>query len=278
MTNNNINTYEIKPYTGLIKIDFAELWRYRELFLILVWRDIKVRYKQTAIGIIWAVFQPLLTMAIFTVFFGRLARVPSDNIPYPIFVYSGLLLWNYYSTALTNSSNCLVENEGIVKKIYFPRLILPLSTTITPTIDFLIALMILFVLMIYYHFIPNLYGILLIPILLFAAFISALGLGVLFAAINVKYRDVRYALPFFIQIMMFITPVIYPVSIIPVKYQWLAYLNPMTGIVSLSRSTLLHTNPIDIKLLMLSLISSIIILIFGITFFRKTEKFFADIL
>lgn len=278
MIKNSTNTYVIKPYSGLIKIDFTELWRYRDLFYIFVWRDIKVRYKQTFLGITWAIFQPLLTMIVFTIFFGRLAKVPSDNIPYPIFVYTGLLLWNYFSTGLTNLSNCLVENEGIVKKIYFPRLILPFATTITPTIDFIFAQIILFVLMFYYHFAPGIYGILLIPVLLFGSFISAIGLGLFLSAINVKYRDVRYALPFFIQLLMFITPVIYPVSIIPVQFQWIAYLNPMTGVISLSRSSLLQTAMVDTKLLIISIVSSIIILLLGITFFRKTENFFADIL
>lgn len=278
MKENTHNTYIIKPYAGLIKMDFAELWRYRELFLIFVWRDIKVRYKQTAIGIMWAIFQPLLTMIIFTLFFGRLASMPSDNIPYPIFVYSGLLLWNYYSSALTSSSNSLVENESIVKKIYFPRLILPLSATITPAVDFIIAQIILFVLMFIYHYSPDLYGLILIPVMLFISFISAFGLGMFFAAVNVKYRDVRYALPFFIQTLMFVTPVIYPISMIPDRYQWIAYLNPMTGVISLSRSTLLHSGQTDITLVLISLASSMVMLLFGVTYFRHTEKYFADIL
>ena len=269
---------EIVPPKSLISIDFNELWKFRDLFYIFVWRDIKVRYKQTVLGILWAIFQPLFTMLIFTIFFGRLAKVPSDNIPYPIFVYTGLLLWNYFSTSLTNASNCLIENEGIIKKVYFPRLILPFSATITPVIDFCFALIILFILMLFYHFTPGIIGIIIIPVLLIISFLSAAGLGLFCSAVNVKYRDVRYILPFFIQLFMFITPVIYPISIIPQKFQWLIFLNPMAGVITLARSSLLHTAIIDWRLLGVSLISAIILLFLGINYFRKTERFFADIL
>lgn len=269
---------EITPPKSLIAIDLNELWRFRDLFYIFVWRDIKVRYKQTILGILWAIFQPLLTMIIFTVFFGNLAKVPSDNIPYPIFVYTGLLLWNYFSTALTNASGCLLENEGIIKKVFFPRLILPFSATITPAIDFCFALVILFILMFFYHFTPGALGIILIPALLIISFLSAVGLGLFCAAVNVKYRDVRYILPFFIQLFMFITPVIYPVSIIPRRFQWLMFLNPMAGVITIARSSLLHTAIINWRLLGVSLVSALILLFFGITYFRKTERFFADVL
>jgi len=268
----------ILPPGKLIQLNFSEIWNYRDLFYIFVWRDIKVRYKQTVLGVLWAIFQPLFTMLIFTIFFGRLAKMPSDNIPYPIFVYTGLLLWNYFSTALTNASSCLIENEGIVKKVYFPRLILPFSATMTPAIDFCFALIILFALMIFYHFTPSILGIVLIPALLVISFLSAVGLGLFCAAVNVKYRDVRYVLPFFIQLFMFITPVIYPVSLIPQKFQWLIFINPMAGVITLARSSLLHTVATDWRLLGISLISAIILLFFGISYFRKTERFFADIL
>ena len=269
---------KIIPPKSLIAIDFNELWRFKDLFYIFVWRDIKVRYKQTILGIGWAIFQPLLTMVIFTVFFGRLAKMPSDNIPYPIFVYTGLLLWNYFATALTNASNCLIENEGIVKKVYFPRLILPFSATLTPAIDFCFALIILFVLMFFFHFVPSILGIVLIPALLIISFLSAVGLGLFCSAVNVKYRDVRYILPFFIQLFMFITPVIYPVSIIPQKLQWLIFINPMAGVITLARSSLLHTAVVDWRLLAISLVSALVLLFFGISYFRKTERFFADVL
>lgn len=270
--------YEIKPPKGLVNFNFPEIWRYRELLYVFAWRDIKVRYKQTAIGALWAIFQPFVTMIIFTVFFGGLAKVPSDGIPYPIFVYTGLLFWNYFSTALTNASNCLVENENIVKKVYFPRLILPVSTTVTPLIDFCFALLILFGLMIYYHFTPSFLGIVLIPVLLLISMLTASGLGFFLSAVNAKYRDVRYALPFFIQIMMYVTPVIYSVNIIPHKFQWIAYLNPMAGVISTARVVLLGTGSVDMIEAVIAPVVTIILFIIGLAYFRKTERFFADIL
>ncbi|MEI6040059.1 MAG: ABC transporter permease [Candidatus Berkelbacteria bacterium] len=270
--------YEIKPPKGLVHIDLKEIWAYRELLYIFVWRDIKVRYKQTAVGVMWAIFQPFFTMLIFTIFFGRFAKMPSDGVPYPIFVYAGLLLWNYFSNALSSASDSLIVSEGIIKKVYFPRLILPLSTTVTPVFDFFLALVVLFGLMIFYHFTPHFLGIILIPLLLLISLLSAWGLGVFLASVNVKYRDVRYILPFFIQIMLFLTPVIYPISIIPAKYQWLIYLNPMAGVIQTARTTLLGGGSVDWQILSMSFGISLILVIGGIYFFRKTERFFADIL
>lgn len=270
--------YEITPPKKLVNINLPEIWRFRDLLYIFVWRDIKVRYKQTAIGVIWAIFQPLFTMLIFTVFFGRLAKMPSDGVPYPIFVYAGLLLWNYFSVALTNASDSLVANESIVKKVYFPRLILPLSTTVTPVIDFLLALVVLFGLMAFYHFVPNLIGIILMPFLLLISLLSAWGLGVFLASVNVKFRDVRHALPFFIQLMLFLTPVIYPVSLIPAKYQWIVYLNPMSGVIQTARTSLLGSGPVDWGILFISFAISLALVAGGIYYFRKTERFFADVL
>ena len=273
-----IKEYTITPPKGLVRFDFQEIWRYRELLYIFVWRDIKVRYKQTVLGAIWAIFQPFLTMIIFTIFFGLLVKVPSDGVPYPIFVYSGLLIWTYFSSALTNASDCLIANESIVKKVYFPRLLLPISTTITPLIDFAFALLILFGLMLYYQFTPSILGILFIPVALIITFLCASGLGLFLSSVNAKYRDVRYVLPFFIQTFMYVTPVIYPVSIIPQKFQWLIYLNPMAGIITTTRSTLLGTTPTSWYALLISLVIGILLLFFGIAYFRKTERFFADIL
>jgi lipopolysaccharide transport system permease protein len=270
--------YEITPPEKLVSINLPEIWRYRDLLYIFVWKDIKVRYKQTAIGVLWAIFQPFLTMIIFTVFFGRLAKMPSDGVPYPIFVYAGLLLWNYFSTALANASDSLVMSEGIIKKVYFPRLILPLATTVTPVVDFLLALVILFGLMIFYHFTPHLLGIILMPILLLISLLSAWGLGVCLASVNVKYRDVRYILPFFLQIMIFLTPVIYPVSMIPQKYQWIIYLNPMAGVIQTARTSLLGSGPINWIVLLISFGISLLLVYGGIYYFRRTERFFADIL
>jgi lipopolysaccharide transport system permease protein len=268
----------ITPPRGMVGINWSELWRYKELLYIFVWRDVKVRYKQTAIGVLWAVFQPLATMVIFTVFFGRIAQIPSDNIPYPIFVYSGLLFWTYYLTALTNATNSLVENENIIKKVYFPRLILPISTAITPTIDFLVSLVVLFGLMAYYQYTPNILGILALPFLVIVSAVAASGLGLFLTSVNVKYRDVRYALPFFIQLLLYVTPVIYPITLVPEKFQWLLYLNPMAGVITVARSLLLGGTSIDWSLVGISVASAIFIFLLGIAYFKKTERFFADVI
>ena len=268
----------ITPPKGLVRINWLELWRYRELFYIFVWRDVKVRYKQTFLGIAWAIFQPLVTMLIFTVFFGRIAHIPSDNIPYPIFVYTGLLFWTYYLSALTNATSSLVENENIVKKVYFPRLVLPISTTITPLIDFLAALIVLFGLMAYYHYVPKIGGIIAIPLVLFVATVAASGLGLFLASLNAKFRDVRYALPFFLQLLLYITPVIYPITLIPQKFQWILYLNPMTGVISVIRKLMLGSGTIEWHYVSISIISSIVAFILGVAYFRKTERFFADVI
>jgi len=270
--------YKILPPKRFASFNFSEIWRYRELFYIFVWRDIKVRYKQTAFGVLWAILQPFLSMVVFTFFFGRLAKMPSDGIPYPIFVYSGLLFWNYFASSVTSSSDSLISNEGIIKKVYFPRLILPLSTCFTPIIDFFIALLVLFGLMVFYKFTPPFLGIIFIPVLIFVSLLGAAGLGIFLTSINVRYRDVRYILPFFIQILLFLTPVIYPISIVPAKLQWVIFINPMAGVISLERSLLLRTSPADWRLLGISLVSGLILLVIGVFYFRKTEKSFADIL
>lgn len=270
-------TLTIKPKKGWSAIHFKELWLYRELFYIFAWRDIKVRYKQTAIGIVWAILQPFLSMVIFSIFFGGLAKIPSNGIPYPIFVYSGLLFWNYFSTSLSGSSNSLIANESIIKKIFFPRLLLPISATITPIIDFAFALIVMFGIMVYYQFIPTVTGLLLLPLLIIISFLSASGFGSLLAAINIRYRDVREALPFFIQTLFFVTPVIYPTTIVPQKLQWLLALNPMTGVIEAARAGLTGNHPVDYQLLLVSTIIAVTLFVFGIYYFKKTERIFADI-
>lgn len=270
--------YKITPPKGLIKIDFKEIWQYRDLLYILIWRNIKVRYKQTLVGVGWAIFQPLVTMAIFTIFFGRLIKVPTDGVPYAVFVYTGLLYWNYFSAALTEASNSLIADESIIKKVYFPRIIAPISTTITPLIDFALAFLILFVLMLLFHFTPNFWGILLIPVLVLITFLASSGLGLFLSSLNVKYRDVRYILGFFVQILMYVTPVIYPASIVPEKFKWIFYLNPMAGVITLARDNILHHNPFNWFLLLTSFGVSIFLVIIGLAYFRKTERFIADVL
>lgn len=269
--------YEITPPKGLVSINWNEIWRYRELFYIFVWRDVKVRYKQTFLGVAWAIFQPFMTMVVFTVFFGSLAKVPSDNVPYAVFVYTGLIFWTYYLSALTGATNCLIDNENIIKKVYFPRLVLPVSTAVTPVIDFAAALVILFGLMAYYHYVPNFWGLLAIPVMLVVATVGASGLGLFLASLNVKFRDVRYILPFFIQLLLYVTPVIYPIGLIPEKWQWLLYVNPMTGVITVARNLILGQGVLNWNYIGISVLSAIVIFFLGLAYFRKTERFFADI-
>lgn len=266
----------IKPQKTFNLDQFREIWQYRELLYFFAWRDFKVRYKQTVIGVAWAVFQPLLAMIVFTVFFNKLAGIQSDNIPYPIFVYAGLLFWLFFSGSLTDISNCLVNNQSIITKVYFPRIILPISATATKLIDFLISSLVLVGLMVYYGYTPHLSGILILPLLVFITFMAALGGGLFLSALNVKYRDVRYILPYFIQMLLFITPVIYPASLTGV-YSWFLAMNPMTGVIKAARSALFADFPMNWLQLGISSLACFIILLIGFYYFQKTEKYFADI-
>jgi lipopolysaccharide transport system permease protein len=272
----SMKTTLIKPKKTFSLNDFKEIWQYRELAYFFAWKDIKVRYKQTFVGISWAVFQPFMAMVVFSVFFGGLMKVPSDGIPYPIFVYSGLLFWQFFSSALSETSNSLIGNAAIITKVYFPRLILPISGVVTKFVDFAIASLILVGLMVYYDFMPDPIIILILPLLLLITFVAAVGGGLFLAAINVKYRDVRYVLPYFIQMMLFVTPVIYPASIAG-KWSFILALNPMTGVIKASRAALFGNAPINWELLGISLIAVFVLLIIGIIFFKKTERYFADI-
>lgn len=266
----------IEPHKYFDPLILKEIWQYRELLYFFAWRDFKVRYKQTVIGAAWAVFQPLMAMVVFTVFFNKLAGMPSDNIPYPIFVYAGLLFWQFFSGALTDISGCLINNQAIITKVYFPRLILPIAVTATKFIDFLIASVILVFLMVYYGYTPNLSGLLILPLLVFITFMAALGSGFFLAALNVKYRDVRYVLPYFIQMLLFITPVIYPASLTGI-YSWFLAMNPMTGVIKAARSALFADFPMNWLQLGISGLACFIILLIGLYYFQKTEKYFADI-
>lgn len=267
----------IRPRSGWRSLNVKELWLYKELFYIFAWRDIKVRYKQTVIGILWALLQPFVAMVVFTIFFGNLAHISTNGVPYPIFVFSGLLFWNYFSISLTGASNSLIANENILKKIYFPRLLLPFSATITPLIDFCFALVILLGLLIYYHFTPTLLGILMLPVLVLLTFLTASGLGAFLSAINVRYRDVREILPFFIQILFFVTPVIYPTALVPQKFQWVLGLNPMVGIIEAARAGIIANHPINFQLLLISALVAIAIFLVGAFYFKRSEKVFADV-
>ncbi len=266
----------IEPHKYFDPLIFKEIWQYRELLFFFAWRDFKVRYKQTALGAAWAIFQPLLAMIIFTVFFNKLAGIQSDDIPYPVFVYAGLLFWQFFSGALTDISNCLINNQNIITKVYFPRVIMPVAATATKFIDFLIASLILIPLMIYYGYTPHLASLLILPLLVFITFMAALGGGLFLSALNVKYRDVRYILPYFIQMLLFITPVIYPASLTGI-YSWFLAMNPMTGVIKAARSTLFADFPMNWLQLAISGIACLVVLLIGFYYFQKTEKHFADI-
>lgn len=266
----------IKPKKTWSLEDFREIWRYKELLYFFVWRDIKVRYKQTVVGIGWAIFQPFMTMVVFSVFFGKLIQVPSEGIPYPIFVYTGLLFWQLFSSALSDTSNSLISNSAIITKVYFPRIILPLADTANKFVDLFFASLAFIFLLFHYGYTPNLSGILLVPALLAITSATAVGLGLVLASINVKYRDVRYVLPFFMQLLLFLTPVIYPSSIAG-QYAWLLSFNPMTGVIKAARAGLLGTGPIGWHSLAVSTLAAVILMTAGIYFFKKTEQYFADI-
>lgn len=266
----------IEPHKYFDPSVFKDVWQYRELLYFFAWRDFKVRYKQTALGVAWAIFQPLMAMIVFTIFFNKLAGIKSDNIPYPVFVYVGLLFWQFFSGALTDISNCLVNNQTVITKVYFPRLLLPLAATATKFIDFLIASLILIPLMIYYGYMPHLSGLLILPLLIFITFMAALGGGFFLSALNVKYRDVRYILPYFIQMLLFITPVIYPASLTGI-YSWFLAMNPMTGVIKAARSALFADFPMNWLQLGISGLACLAILLIGLYYFQKTEKYFADI-
>ncbi|MFQ5687123.1 MAG: ABC transporter permease [Candidatus Scalindua sp.] len=265
----------IVPKRGWVPIDFGELWRYKELLYFLTKRDIKVRYKQTVLGGLWAIIQPVSTMIIFVIFFGRMAKMQSDGIPYPIFVYAGLLPWTYFANALSASSNSLVESANLITKVYFPRVIAPASAALAGLLDFFIAILILGVMMAYYQYFPGI-EILLFPFLVGMTFLCAVGVGLWLSALNVQYRDIRYVVPLLIQLWMFVSPVIYPISMVPKKYHLLMSINPMVGTIEALRSSLLGHQPINWLLLGISAMIISIIFLSGIYYFRRMERVFAD--
>ena len=266
----------IRPPKGWIPINLRELWAYRELLYFFTWRDIKVRYKQTLLGFAWAILQPLLMMIVFTLFFGTLAKIPSENIPYPLFSYAGVLPWTLFAEGLTRSSNSLVQDANLVQKVYFPRLLMPLSGILSPVVDFAIALVVLFGLMAYFSYSPTI-TMLWLPLFLLLELMLALGVGLWLSAINVEYRDVRYAVPFLIQLWLFASPVVYPVTFVPERFQT-AYglINPMSGIIEGFRWAILGTEPPS-YLIFASVAIIIVILISGAFYFRRREKAFADV-
>lgn len=256
---------------------WKDLFRFRELFFILSWRDVIVRYKQTVVGIAWSVIRPFLTMIVFTIVFGKLAKLPSDGgVPYPIMVYAAMLPWQFFALSFSESSNSLIANSNLISKVYFPRLIIPTAPIIVGLVDFLISLGILGILMLWYQFIPS-WKIVFLPLLLLLASISALGIGYLFSALNVRYRDFRYIVPFVIQFGMYISPVGFSSNIVPDEWRFLYSLNPMVGVIDGFRWAILGSDiPLYWPGFYLSIVLTLIILIIGILYFRKTEKKFAD--
>lgn len=266
----------IEPKKGWVPLDFKEIWDYRELLYFLTKRDIKVRYKQTVLGGLWAIIQPFVTMVVFTFFFGRLGKIPSDGVPYPIFVYAALLPWTYFANALSASGNSLVGSANLITKVYFPRLIVPMSAALGGLLDFFIAMLILCGLVIHYKVILG-FGIILFPFLVLLTFLCAVGVGLWLSALNVQYRDIRYVIPFLIQIWMFLSPVIYPVSMAKGKYLWLLLFNPMSGVIKAFRASILGHQPIGWGMLGLSAFLIFLILISGLFYFRRMERAFADV-
>jgi len=267
----------IEPKTGWMPVNPSEIWRFRELLYFLAWRDVKVKYRQTVLGVIWAILQPVIAMLIFNTVFGRFARMPSDGAPYPIFVYIGLLPWNYFASVLGTSTTSLVAGTNLVTKIYFPRLIMPMSSAIAALIDLFIASAVLAILMVYYK-VPISPGVLLVPVLILITMMNAVGFGIWFSALNVRYRDVQYAIPFLIQIWLFATPVIYPVSLLGEKYRFLLMLNPMGGVIEAFRPAILGHMPIPWTSLAVSTVVGLIVFVGGVYYFKRVERYFADVI
>ena len=266
----------IRPAKRALDLNLRELWEYRDLLVFLAWRDITVRYKQTLLGAAWAIIQPLFSMVVFTIFFGRLAGIPSDGTAYPVFTYVALLPWQYFAAAMTQSSNSLVGSSTLLTKVYFPRLVIPLSAVLPPLVDFAIALVVLLGLMVGYRVAPTV-NVVLLPAFLLVAVVAALGVGLWLSALNVPYRDVRYAVPFLVQFWMFASPVVYGSGLVPAEWRVLYGLNPMTGVIEGFRWALLGTGPGPGAMTAVSVASALLLLLSGLAYFRRMERTFADV-
>ena len=266
----------IEPTKSWVSLRLRDLWQYRELLYFLTWRDVKVRYKQTLLGAAWAILQPLLTMLIFTLLFGRFAGIKSEGIPYPIFAYGGLLIWTFFANSVTNSGNSLVGSANLITKIYFPRMIIPMAAVGAGLVDLLLAFGVQIALIVYYH-IRITWSVTMIPLLVLLATMLALGVGMWLSALNVKYRDIRYAIPFLIQLWMFASPIIYPLSMLPARWQWVLILNPLTGIIQNFCVALFGNQNFEWKSLAASVVITVLILIYSTFSFRRMERHFADI-
>jgi lipopolysaccharide transport system permease protein len=272
----SISTIQIEPSKGWVFLKLHDLWEYRELLYFLAWRDIKVRYKQTVLGAAWAIIQPFSTMVVFSIFFGRLAKMPSDGIPYPIFAYCALLPWSYFAGALDRAGNSLVGSANLVTKVYLPRLVLPLSATMAGLLDFAIAFVVLIAMMIFYGITPT-SAVWTLPFFLLLALATSLGVGLWLSALNVQYRDVRYTIPFLTQFWLFASPVAYPSSLVPEQWRVLYGLNPMAGVIEGFRWALLGKGSGPGPMLAVSVLVTAVLLVSGAYYFRRMEKTFADV-
>lgn len=266
----------IRPSRGWVSLDLKELWHYRELLFFLAWRDIKVRYTQTALGAAWAVIQPLLSMLVFTIFFGRLAKVPSDGIPYPLFAYTALVPWQLFAYALTESSNSVVLSDRLITKVYFPKLVIPFASVLAGLVDFTIAFSLVIGMLIWYHITPT-WAVLTVPLFVLFTMATALAAGLWLSALNVQYRDVRHTLTFIVQFWLFASPVVYPSTLIPARWRPLYGLNPMAGVIEGFRWALLRKAPAPGPMLGVSILVTAAILVGGLYYFRRMEKTFADV-
>jgi lipopolysaccharide transport system permease protein len=266
----------IRPSQGWVSLGLGELWEYRELLYFLTWRDIKVRYKQTVLGAAWAIIQPFFTMVVFSLFFGRLAGIPSDGIPYPLFAYTALVPWSFFAGGLNNSANSLVGNANLLKKVYFPRLAIPLSTVLAGVIDFVLAFVVLLGMLLFYGMVPTL-NIVWLPLLVLLALVTALGVGLWLSALNVQFRDVRYTIPFLTQFWLFATPIAYPSTLLAEPWRTLYGINPMVGVVEGFRWALLGTATAPGLMILVSALAALGLLVSGAYYFRRMEKSFADV-
>jgi lipopolysaccharide transport system permease protein len=267
----------IEPSRGWVHISFAEIWRYRELVLFLAWRDIAVRYKQTAIGVLWAIIQPLTAMVIFSIFFGRFAHMPSEGVPYPVFTYAALLPWQYFATAITDASQSMLTNERLLTKVYFPRLIIPVASALPAVIDFVLSFLLFLGIMLAYGT-PITTRIVWLPLLLLLAFAMALGIGLWMSALNVQYRDFRYIVPFLVQTWMFASPVVYSLSIVPDQWRTLYSLNPMVTVIEGFRWALIGSSGVSLAAMVVSVVATAGMLFSGLAYFQHVEDIFADVI
>jgi lipopolysaccharide transport system permease protein len=272
----NLPVIRIEPSKGWVSLKLNELWEYRELLYFLIWRDIKVRYKQTVLGAAWAIIQPFFTMVVFSLFFGKLAKIPSDGIPYPIFCYAALVPWTFFSNGLSKASASLVGSSNLIKKVYFPRLSIPIASVLSGVIDFVFAFIVLIGMMFYYGLAPTI-NIIWLPLLLGLSFITSLGVALWLSTMNVQFRDVQYIIPFLTQFWLFATPIAYPSSLLSEPWRTLYGINPMVGVVEGFRWALLGTNTTPGAIVIVSTLVAIILLVSGTLYFRRMEKTFADV-